>query len=539
MDPDRRLTFFIYARILVSFLFLVSTLLLNFKENSFIQNPFQSGMILLMLFSFVFSVISHFIFKIESARFFILYLQSVWDLLFVTVLLLFTGGLSSPYSFLYLLSIMNAGVLLGRREALYTASLCGILYGTIVDFQYFGMLEFIGLPRGYEAGTGSSHLFYSIFLNLMGFYLTAFITGYLSERARASEAALQQNVINLEEIAQLNTMIVTNIETGLVTTNLTGHVRVFNPFAESLTGISLSEAYDVHISSIFPRMTMLPEKLGGTVSDEFAFSASSGLQMIFSYIAAPLMDSDNRFAGTFISFRDTTALHRMEEALNRAHRMAALGELSARMAHEIRNPLAAMSGSVQILAEQSNVSDSDRRLLTIVMRESDRLNKLITDFLAYARPTAPDKTALFLKSLVDDVSMLLSADKKFSNSNVLNLIQPDFKILADEAQLRQVLINLLTNAADAMPEGGDVEIASQVVPCGFNESSVLMSVTDSGEGMDAATVAHIFEPFWTTKPQGTGLGLAICYRIIEAHGGTISVESPLSGGCRFVIKLPA
>ncbi len=542
MGPERRLRFFIYARILVSFLFLVSTVLLNYKEHASIQNSLYSGLVRLMAFSFVFSVLSHFIFKIEASRFFTIYLQSIWDVLFVTVLLLFTGGISSPYSFLYLLSIMNAGLLLGRREALYTASLCGILYGAMVDFQYFGLLEPIGLSQVEATILGGSHLFYTIFLNLIGFYLTALITGYLAERARSSEAALQENVINYEELAQLNTMIVSNIETGLVTTNPTGHIRVFNPYAEALTGITQIEAYDTPITSLFPQLKLLSER-DQAVSDEFTHTTQAGLQMIFGYSAAPFDDAQGRFAGTIISFRDMTAIHRMEEALNRSERMAALGELSARMAHEIRNPLAAMSGSVQVLAEQSTISDSDRRLLAIVVRESDRLNMLITEFLAYARPSSPQKTPLDLRGLVEDVSLFLSADKKFEHLTISNLIPSSLSINADASQITQVLINLIHNSVDAMPSGGSIEIGSEQIQGGIDgfrsSSAVLITITDSGSGIDPDTVAHMFEPFWTTKSDGTGLGLAVSYRIIEAHGGSMSVESLTAGGCRFTILLPA
>lgn len=543
MGPERRLRFFIYARIIVSFLFLVSTVLLNFKESpSFTEDIFRSGIVRLMAFAFIFSVASLFIFRNEKFRFFIIYLQSVWDVLFVTLLLLFTGGIASPYSFLYLLSIMNAGMLLGRREAFYTASLCGILYGAIVDFQYFGMLEPIGLLQADARQFGGSHLFYLIFINLLGFLLTAFITGFLAERARESEAALRQNVINLEELAQLNTMIVSNIETGLITTNTMGNVRVFNPYAETLTGISQNDAYDVPLGSIFPELSQLHQSRAEIDREEFSYTSRDGLRMIFGFSAVPFVDSHGSPAGTIINFRDMTAIHRMEEALKRSDRMAALGELSARMAHEIRNPLAAMSGSVQVLAEQCDLAESDRRLLAIVLRESDRLNKLITEFLAYARPASPYKAPFDLRSLVDDICLLLSAEHRFAKVEIDNRVPAQIMIDGDSGQISQVLINLLQNSADAMPDGGRIEVDAHYLlngADGFRKSPVAaIMVTDSGTGIDPGVAAHMFDPFWTTKSEGTGLGLAIIYRIIEAHGGTIHADSPPSGGTRFTIMLP-
>jgi two-component system sensor histidine kinase PilS (NtrC family) len=542
MGPERRLRFFIYARILVSFLFLASTILLSYQEPSTSADFFRSGIVRLMMFSFVFSVGSHFAFKLERIRFFVTYLQSIWDVLFVTLLLLFTGGILSPYSFLYLLSIMNAGVLLGRREAMYTASLCGILYGAIIDFQYFGLFESIGLSQLDARQLGESHLFYTIFLNLLGFGVTAFITGYLSERARESEAALQENIINYEELSQLNTKLVSNIETGLLTTNQQGNIRVFNPYAETLTGISQEAAYDMPLSTVFPELALKFDSVTDTIRGEFEYVTQDGLRMILGFSAAPFEDSERNNASAIINFRDITGIRRMEEALKRADRLAALGELSARMAHEIRNPLAAMSGSVQMLAEHGAIGGNDGRLLDIVLRESERLNKLITDFLVYARPPLPNKVAIDLNTMIDDMRLLLLADGRFEHIEIINRIPSHVMIQADMHQISQVFMNLLQNSADAMPAGGTIVIVSRFLLSGANgfrnSPVVLISVADSGKGIDAETAKHVFEPFWTTKADGTGLGLAIVYRIIEAHGGTIRVESPPAGGCRFTIMLP-
>jgi two-component system sensor histidine kinase PilS (NtrC family) len=542
MASERRLRFFIYARILVSFLFLVSTVFLSYRDPISTQDVFHSGIVRLMVFSFAFSFVSLLALRLHTFNFFIIYLQSIWDVLFVTILLLFTGGILSPYSFLYLLAIMNAGVLLGRREALYTASLCGILYGTIIDFQFFGLLESIGLSQADARQIGSSKLFYTIFLNLMGFGLSAFITGYLAEQTRKSEVALQEKNVNFEELFQLNTMIVSNIESGLLTTDPQGNIRVFNPYAEHLTGLSQADVYDKPITSLFPELTGSLKSLTDTVRGEFTYITQDGLHMILGFSAAPFEETDIHSASMIINFRDITGLRRMEEALKRADRLAALGELSARMAHEIRNPLAAMSGSVQMLAEHGSIAGNDGRLIEIVLRESDRLNKLITDFLTYARPPLPHKMPIDLKTIIEDLRLLLLSDNRFDNIEIVDRVPSHILIQADFHQINQVFFNLLHNSADAMPEGGTIVIESRFLPSGadgFRKSpAVFISVTDSGKGIDAETAKHIFEPFWTSKDNGTGLGLAIIYRIIETHGGSISVDSPATGGCCFTIMLP-
>jgi len=533
MGSERRLRLFIYARIIVSFLFLASTLLLKLQDTFVETERFQPGIIRLMAFSFLFSLISLLALKRQKFTPFLTYLQVIWDLLFVTVLLLFTGGILSPYSFLYLLSIMTAGMLLGRRQALYTASLCGILYGTILDFQYFGYLSSIGLSQEDAQQVGALQLFYTISFNLIAFGLSAFITGLLAERARLSEEALQRSTIDYFELTQLNSAIVAHSESGLLTTTVTGRIRVFNPYAEAVVGLSQSDAYDKDIETVFPQLTGFYNPDGGSKKREFEYQAADGTVMILGYRVARFNDSKGVLAGYILNFRDITNFRRMEAALKKADRLAALGELSARMAHEIRNPLAALCGSVQLLSSATDIQDPDARLLAIVTREAARLDALISEFLMYARPAPPQFEQIELHAYVEEEFLFLNQDPRFASIALQNLVPKSAEVTVDPNQLHQVLINLLQNAADAMPYGGEIRIECSVTP-----ADVSISITDNGSGIAKDASQHLFEPFWTTKPAGTGLGLAISYRIIEGHGGTLSVESPPAGGCRFVITLP-
>lgn len=488
-----------------------------------------------MAFSFLFSIVSLFILKKLRFTTFLTNLQIIWDLLFVTILLLFTGGILSPYSFLYLLSILIAGMLLGRRQALYTASLCGILYGTILDFQYFGYLTSIGLTQEDAHQFGALRLFYTITFNLIAFSLTAFITGILSERARLSEEALKRSSIDYFELSQLNSAIVAHSDSGILTTTVEGRIRVFNPYAESVVGLSQSDVYDKKIGDIFPQLAdVINLKVKGQ-KQEFKYQLADKTIMTIGYRGAPFNDSKGNLIGFIINFRDITAIRRMEAALKKADRLAALGELSARMAHEIRNPLAAICGSVQMLSTVGGMSEGESRLLAIVIRESARLDAIISDFLRYAKPAKPEITKIGLRQYIEEAILFLTNDPRFSTITVQNLVPEDLVICADANQLFQVIINLLQNAVDAMQNGGKI-----IIEASCNDSSVcVISITDNGSGITEEAAKHLFEPFWTTKPAGTGLGLAISYRIIEAHGGSLTVESSLSNGCRFEISIPA
>jgi two-component system sensor histidine kinase PilS (NtrC family) len=221
----------------------------------------------------------------------------------------------------------------------------------------------------------------------------------------------------------------------------------------------------------------------------------------------------------------------MEIALQKADRLAALGELSARMAHEIRNPIAALCGSVQLLSNSTGRCDT--RLLAIITREAERLDALISEFLMYARPNTPLIKKIGLRAYIEEIFYFLTQDPRFSNVTLQNFVPESVVIDADPDQFRQVIINLLQNAADAIPDHGKIWIEHSADP-----ATTCISITDNGTGISRDATQHLFEPFWTTKTNGTGLGLAISYRIIEAHNGTLSVEIPPSGGSRFVITLP-
>ena len=533
MGSERRLRLFIYARILVSFLFFASALLLKYKNSTIEIERFQAGVIRLMAFSFIFSVISLLFLKKLKFNQFLTNLQVIWDVLFVTVLILLTGGILSPYSFLYLLSILIAGMLLGRRQALYTASLCGILYGTILDFQYFGYLTMFGLTQEDAYQFGALRLFYIISFNLIAFGLTAFVTGLLAERARLSEEALQRSSIDYYELAQLNSAIVIHNESGLLTTTVSGRIRVFNPYAENITGLSQPDAYDKPVESVFPKLTDLINLSNFAAKREFEYQAKNGTLILLGYRVASFNDSIGKLAGYIVSFRDVTNIRRMEAALKKADRLAALGELSARMAHEIRNPLAALCGSVQLLNCAKNIPESDARLLAIVTREAERLDALITEFLMYARPSKPQPQKIALHEFIKEEFIFLGNDPRFINISLQNLVPEPVEVKVDPDQFQQVIINLLQNSADALPDVGLIRVEYAYI-----NNSAIISITDNGSGIAAEDIRNLFEPFWTTKKTGSGLGLAVSYRIVEAHGGTLSAESPADGGCRFVIVLP-
>jgi two-component system sensor histidine kinase PilS (NtrC family) len=304
--------------------------------------------------------------------------------------------------------------------------------------------------------------------------------------------------------------------------------------------VSQEEAYDRPIGEIFKGFAPYGEKILNFQEGEIDYISGKRGKLVFGFRSVPFTDKEENQVGVIINFKDLTQLIRMKAELKKADRLAAIGELSAHIAHEVKNPLASISGSVQLISQGGEVSMADRKLLDIIERETERLNTLINDFLAYARPTQPTKIPLTLRQLINDLKSLLSADPRFRDVSISNKCPEKFTVLVDHDQMRQVFWNLLLNAAEAMPMGGTItiDVVRKVVDSHGN-GMVNITIADTGKGMDRDDMKRVFEPFFTTKSNGTGLGLATVYRIIESHGGTIFVDSALNCGTTFTICLPA
>ncbi|MEJ2202328.1 MAG: ATP-binding protein, partial [Desulfuromonadaceae bacterium] len=456
--------------------------------------------------------------------------QIVWDLMLSTTLIYITGGIDSIFSFLYIFVIISASFFLGRREILVVAAAASILYGSLLDLQYFGYLPLVGSGIFGQKIDGNA-VFYAVFINVLAFFCSAFFSAVLVERLRSSEKALKERVIDVEELETLNRTILANVTSGLLIINTEGKIRSFNQAASKITGLSLTDIYNRDIRQVFPGFEVMNDNEFVLVSRrEGAYLTPDGQTLTLGYASSLVNDPQEQTLGLLVNFQDLTELKQMENQLKRADRLAAVGRLASGMAHEIRNPLTSISGSAQLLMEGEHLSDAERRLMKIIVKEADRLNVLLTDFLTYARPRPSQRETVDVATLMAELAEVIRRDERFVNID-LTLDFPDhFCLFADRQQFWQALWNLAINAAEMMPEGGFLRL-------GIDPERPAVFVEDSGPGIPESVRNRIFEPFFTTKDKGTGLGLATVYAIVEGHGGQIKVTEREGGGARFTILL--
>ncbi len=522
---------FLGMRVLVIGLFLGGAILFqhNASAGHFLAVP--RYLYLLVAVAYAQTLFSVVLVRYFGSTQWLVQLQIGLDLLFATALIHVTGGIESLFASFYILIILGAVLLLSRRDVLIVAAAAAILYGGLVNLQYYRLIP---TPPGFSGAldVGGEQVLYSLFVNICAFLLVGILGGLLVNSLRFSEHVRRKITIDYEELERLNRAILANMTSGLIIVDRRLHIRSINAAAQEMLGVSFESVYNGDLARFFPGLELLRDGQFRVVSrGEGRLVDSTGSTRPVGFNTSLLTDFDQAVDGLLVTFQDLTNLKKMEERLKRTDRLAAVGQLAAGLAHEIRNPLASISGSVQLLRENRALGAEDLRLMDIVVREADRLNGLLREFLVYARPAVPDKTWIGAAELVCELIDLCAGDGRFNAIEMVRSCPAGGMLHGDRNQLRQALWNLLINAAEAMPNGGKIGLS-------YCAETRRLEVADSGPGVPEALRQKIYDPFFTTKDHGTGLGLATVHAIVEAHGGTLELQSSPWGGAKFVIGLP-
>lgn len=543
-----------FFRAVVVTLLLGATALVQIKESQFFQYASPFYLYLLIGFTYALTLLYALLLRQVKRLKAFAYGQILGDVFFVTLLIYFTGGIESIFSWVYLLTIFSASSILYRRGGLLVASASSILYGALLDLQFYQVILPLGSRLPLSAGYKSSYVFYLIAMNTVAFYLVAILSAYLSEQVRQKEEELKKRLIDYRQLERLYKHIVQNVNSGLLTADGAGRITSFNRMAEEITGYRLEEIYQEEIESLFPGFLGWSRSIGWTPEMgwgklirfsrwETKFQRKDGVVLVLGFSVSPLKDSNDQEIGSTVIFQDLTKLREMEEELKRADRLAAVGSLAAGMAHEIRNPLASISGSIELLREELEKSPRHHHLMDIILREVSHLNSLVADFLLYARPTSPGKELIHLNEIVDDILKVFAHSPECNSKiRLVTKFHDELSMLGDPQPIKQVFWNLFINAAQAMPGGGELRVELRRLPPSPPFDAELkqgqISIKDTGSGIGENEINKIFDPFYTTKENGTGLGLSIVHSIVESYGGKITVRSQLGRGTTFLIHLP-
>jgi two-component system sensor histidine kinase PilS (NtrC family) len=469
--------------------------------------------------------------------------QVACDALIVSAIVHLTGGVGSYFSSLYTLPIIAASMVQSWRGGLMVSLLSSVIYSGLVIAQYQDVpLPLVPTPETLPAARVA---IYTVSLNVFGFMAVAALSGYLAEGLRRTGAQLAETSVQLADLQAFNQHVIDSLTSGLATCDMQGRLLTFNRAAEGITGVEAGAAVGADVMTVL----QLPEAFRALFATggprailkrlEYGFQRPGGRHIEVGITSAPLITPRGE-SGFLFTFLDVTDLKRQDREARVQQRLAAVGEMAAGIAHEIRNPLASMAGSIQILRDELPLTADQSQLMDIVLRESDRLNETIRNFLAFAKPQRSAATDFDVRQIVSDAARLLENNAAVTESHSVVVDVPAEPVIyrADEAQIRQIVWNLATNGLRAMPNGGRLRLEVRRAPRSGGNEEVIVAVRDDGVGIAPEDMDGIFQPFRGGFRGGTGLGLSIVHRIASDYGGEVRVASEKGKGTSVEVALP-
>ena len=532
----QRIQTLIIGRLMIIFLLLVTSWFWNSGTLRLSFENFPQGLFLVFLISVGLTIVYFFLLRLSKSFTWQIRSQFFLDSLLITWLIWRTGDLSSPYITLYIVMISVASFFMRPLSTLLLAAICAFFLVILAFLTGSGVIESFGPAQA------TSKAVQIVSFHVVALLIVGLLASRLSER-RSSGEQLEETEKTLANLRAVHERIVESIRSGLVTTDLEGTIYTFNAAATEITGYRLDELQGRSINELFGDIREQIDLSLAAAGEgenlprfEVDLITPDGFAVRIGFSVSLLFSETNEATGLIITFQDLTEIRSMEESVRRKDRLAAVGRVAAGLAHEIRNPLGAMRGAIQVLESNTPAESMQASLMDIILKESDRLNSIITNFLGYARPAAVDFAETNVTEAIRNTLMLLRHSPDVHENHILKDDLGDVPVIlsADAAQLKQIFWNLARNAIQAMPDGGELCVSLETIP----NNRIRILFEDTGKGMSPDQVEQLFEPFSNSTSGGTGLGLSIVYQIVKDHNGIINVRSLEGKGTTITIDLP-
>jgi two-component system sensor histidine kinase PilS (NtrC family) len=471
-----------------------------------------------------------------------IYLQITVDVILITFLIFLIGNTQIDYSLFYTLAIIYSVIFLGRKGGFIVATASSIFYGLLMELQSNKIVPFIS-SIGYDYNFEFTDVLTNTLVHIVSFYVLAILASFVVEQEKKTRYLLEEKESEFNQLDLLFRSIIESVYTGVMTIDLQNTIKTFNHAAEEITGFTRAKVRDRKIKDIFPEFVsfMTEETINEQTQKrlEVIITGKTGNEINLGLSISPLIGRYDNQIGNILIFQDLTKIKQMEIKLEKSKNMALIGEMAAGLAHEMRNPLAAITGSIELLGQGLKLDGTDERLMQIILRGKDQLDSFARDFLALARPVPVSRELVDLNEVIEEVLDYIKLNKNWTSKiKIIKVFSIKAKAFANKEQLRQIINNLTLNSIQSMEEGGVLSIETKMVKLEDKKEYSEIKVSDTGCGIKENDLKKIFEPFFTKKEKGTGLGLTIVNHIVDGYNGRIKIESTINKGTVCSVWLP-
>ncbi|MBN1366274.1 MAG: PAS domain S-box protein [Syntrophaceae bacterium] len=544
----RRIFYLTISRIILVTIILTITVYIDIRKDLFaISDIILSFFYIIVAIIYLFSVIYAFLYKLKVNYKKNIYLQVTVDLIMVTFLILMFGNTQIDFSLFYTLIIVYSTIFLGRKGSIFIASIASILYGLFLNIEVYNLMPSFPIVH-YDRNLHTADALTNLIVRITSFYFVAFLASFIVEQEKKTASLLEEKESEFNQLDLLFRSIVESVYTGVMTVNLNNIIKTFNKAAEEITGFSRLKIENRKIDEYFPEfLPFLKEEVIEEQSKtriEIVTKGKKGNKINLGLSISPLKGKSENQIGYILIFQDITQIKQMEKALEQSRHMALIGEMASGWIHEVRNPLAAITGSVELLKKGLALEGTNKRLMEIILRSKDQIENFTRDFLLLARPVTKSNELVDMKKVVEEVIEQVKFNEEWTDEiKIEKAISDNVQVYANKEHVWQIISNIILNSIQAMEKGGVLSVATQTIKKDDGNEYAEIKISDTGCGIKEDDFNKIFDPFFTNKSKGIGLGLSIVNHIIDGYKGKIKIESTVNRGttCRvwFPVKKEA